>query len=219
MLLELFVLQDVDVVEDLVAVAVDMDVALVGEPDALEEATQAVVPRIMVIKVIKVADIPDILLDILKVVVKSVLTKETTMVRLLDVSEPTMVVTSMEEDIVLHSILLVVAEVMPFAIAILAELELEVVLFMSISIMFKKVMATLLMLLVETVMISRSLSLKDIVMKIILGNPMFSLMITAILMKMRWIFKRSIMEITDYLLGSFEDGEIPQLGEEMVIIL
>ena len=76
--------------------------------------------------------------------------------------------------------------------------ELEVVPFMSISTMFRKVMVTLLTLpVVIVVMIFRNLSLKDIEMMITLMNRMFSLTIIIISMTKGWISRRSIMEITD----------------------
>ena len=125
----LFVLQDVVVVVASDVVAVDMDVALVGEPVASEEATQDVVPRLMAIKVEDTPVILDILLASLKVKVKAVVRfvpmMGTTMVRPLNVSEPMMVATSMEEDIGLHSILPVDAVVTLSVIGTLDALELE----------------------------------------------------------------------------------------------
>ena len=91
----LFVPQDVDVVVASDVVVVDMDVALVGELVASEEATQVVVPRLMATKVGDILVTPDIPLASLKVkvkvVVRSVPTMGTTMVRPLNVSEPMMV--------------------------------------------------------------------------------------------------------------------------------
>ena len=180
-------IQDVDVVVASDVVVVDMDVALVGEPDASEEATQAVVPRLMAIKVGDILVTLDIPLASLKVKVKAAVrfvpTMGTTMVRLLNVSEPTMVATSMEEDIGLHSILHVDAVVTLSVIGTLDVLELEAVLITPIIIMFRKEMATLpTRPVVTAVTISRSLLLKDITMTITLMNPMFSLMIIIILM-------------------------------------
>ena len=118
------------------------------------------------------------------------------MVRPLNVSEPMMVATSMEEDIRLHSILHVDAVVTPSVIGTLDALELEAVLITPTIIMFKKEMVTLpTRPVVTAVTISRSLFLKD--MMITLMNPMFSLMITIISMTMGWISRRSIMTITD----------------------
>ena len=93
--------QDVDVVKDSDVVAVDMDVALVRESDASEEATQAVVPHLMAIRAVDILDTPDILLASLKVAVRFVPMTETTMVCPLSVSKPTTVDISMEEDITL----------------------------------------------------------------------------------------------------------------------
>ena len=191
-------IQDVDVVVALDVVAVDMVVALVGEPDPSEEATQAVVPRLMVIKAEDILVTPDILLASLKAAVRFDPMKETTMVRLLNVSEPTMVATSMEEDIGLHSILPVDAVVTLSAIGILDALKLEAVLITPIIIMFRKEMATLPTRPVVTVVaISRSLFLKDIAMTITLMNLMFNPMIIIILMTKVWIFRKSTMVITD----------------------
>ena len=195
-------LQDVDVVVALDVVVVDMDVALVREPDASEEATQAVVPCLMAIKVEDILGTPDILLASLKVKVKVVVrfvpTMGTTMVHLLNVSKPMMVATSMEEDIGLHSILPVDAVVTLSVIGILDARESEAVLITPIIIMFRKEMATLpIRPVVIVVMISRNLLLKDTVMMIILTNLMFNQMIIIISMTKEWISRRSIMVITD----------------------
>ena len=137
----LFVLQDVVVVVASDVVAVDMEVALVGEPVASEEATQDVVPRLTAIKVEDTLDIPLASLKVkVKVVVRSVPTMGTIMVRPLNVSEPMMVATSMEEDIGLHSILPVDSVVTLSVIGILDALESEAVLITPIIIV--GVMAT-----------------------------------------------------------------------------
>ena len=168
-------IQDVDVVVASDVVVADMDVALVGEPDASEEATQAVVPCLMATKVediLVTLDIPLASLKV-KVAVRLVPMTETTMVRLLNVSEPMMVATLMEEDIGLHSILPIDAVATPSVSVTLDALESEAVPITLIIIMFRKVMATLPMRPVLTVVtIFRSLFLKDIEMTIILTNPM-----------------------------------------------
>ena len=152
---------------------------------------------------IKAGDIlvtPGILLASLKVkvAVRFVPMMEITMVRLLNVSKPTMVATSMEEDIVLHPILLVVAVATLSAIAILDDPASEVVPTIPIIIMFRKEMATLpTRPVVIVVMTFRNLFLKNIETMITPMNLMFSLTIIIILMKKRWIFRRSIMSITD----------------------
>ena len=191
-------IQDVDVVVALDVVVADMVVALVGEPDASEEATQAVVPRLMVIKAVDIlVTIPDTLLASLKAAVRFDPTKGTTMVHLLNVSEPMMVATSMEEDSALHSILLVVEEDMLSAIAILDEPVSEAVLTTAIITMFRKEMETLLtQAVVIVVMTFKSPLLKDNAMMIIPVN-LSSLMIIIISMTERWIFRKSIMVITD----------------------